>query len=275
MKKWKFLVHTFLIGLLLFAGCKDKKPGTSNDHLVREDFPDKGDFILSYEFAEGDSYARMMNDVVQENLVVDHMVAELNRVFKLPNDVRITFKRAGEINAWYDPTDRTITFGAEMVNSIYYHFQGLYAGEELHKRAMNAVIFILFHEVGHALSDIYDLSVRAPEEDIVDNFSVFLLTTGNEQAEEAAIDGANYFYMTGAADEFKTVGSMPLWDVHALDKKRYFNIVALVYGKNPGKYNYFMGPKLLQAQDAERFVYNYQKALRSWRRDLSLFMNTL
>jgi hypothetical protein len=208
-----------------------------------------------------------------KNQVVDHMVGELNRLFKLPQDVPIIFKRIKEVNAFYDPQEVNITFGIEMVDNIYSYFEKYYTGQALDDHVMNVIVFILFHEVGHALSDIYDLSVRAPEEDIVDNFSAFLLTTGNAEAEAAAIDGANYFLLSSQKDEERTVSSMPLWDVHALDKKRYFNIISLIYGKDSIKYAGFIRPNMLQKIESPRYHYNYVISVRSWMRDLSPYMH--
>jgi Putative metallopeptidase len=159
-----------------------------------------------------------------------------------------------------------------MVDDIYSIFAEVYEGDELRTKAMNAVIFILFHEIGHALIDIYDLSVTGLEEDVVDNFSIFLLTTGNELAESAAIDGANFFNVMAQAEEGMPVGMLPLWDEHSLSKERFFNIITKVYGKDPKRYEYFVTNGLFPADKTQRYVQDYQKVMESWRRDLDPYL---
>ncbi len=276
MKVIKLISHRCLLLLcitcLLFnlSGCKDNPKSTASD----DQFPDKGDFSLFYSLIRKDGPAKDVIKELRTNKIADEMVKELNRLFKLPHNVPIYFREAGDTaNAWYQPDKRTITFSTKMVDTIYTIFAEVYEGEELRTKAMNAVIFILFHEIGHALIDIYDLPVTGLEEDVVDNFSVFLLTTGNEQAEAAAIDGASFFNVLAQEEEDLPVGMLPLWDEHSLSKERFYNILTKVYGKDPQRYAYFVSNGLFPADKTPRYVQDYQKVMESWKRELDPYLN--
>ncbi|MBL7709290.1 MAG: hypothetical protein JNJ86_09475 [Chitinophagaceae bacterium] len=265
------LLVSCLAGLLLsLSGC-DNDPQKVT--AAEDPYPDKGDFRLLYHLIRKNSPAKDVIAELRTNRIADEVVKELNQLFKLPHDVPIYFKEAVDTtNAWYDPDSRKITFSTSMVDVIYTIFAEVYEGDELRAKAMNAVIFILFHEIGHALIDMYDLSVTGSEEDVVDNFSIFLLTTGNELAEAAAIDGANFFNVLARAEEGMPVGLLPLWDEHSLSKERFFNIITKVYGKDPQRYEYFVTKGLFPAEKTQRYVQDYQKVMQSWKRDLDPYL---
>ena len=46
-----------------------------------------------------------------------------------------------------------------------------------------AFIFVFFHELGHALIDVYELPITGREEDAVDQLSTWILTDGTDDGE--------------------------------------------------------------------------------------------
>jgi hypothetical protein len=159
----------------------------------------------------------------------------------------------------------------QMINTVFRQF---YVNTpELQRATMNTVVFLLFHEVGHALTDVYDLSVRGPEEDIVDNFSMFLLTSsGNPDLEQAAADAADFFYGFNNLKGNPVAGLEEYLDVHSMDLQRFYSILTLLYGKDPDKYQYLVEMGVLPPSTTslrEGYVRDYQKSMASWKRDLA------
>jgi hypothetical protein len=194
-------------------------------------------------------------------------------MFILPYDIPITFVQKNDANAYYNPETKSIEFDLDFVDLIYDVFQQYYTQhEDLRRASLNTTVFLLLHEVGHALTDIYNLSVTGPEEDMVDNFSVFLLTNGNEEGEEALIDGTNFF-----SGPYQIQGNPPAtlrdyMDEHSMHLQRFYSILSLLYGKNPEKYQYFVDNGILPPETInrkERLMKDYEKNTESWRKELS------
>lgn len=281
------LIHTkttsmrkclILFPILLFfvmVRCNNNTPQEKPaSRLVNLLYQDKGDFKLLYQlFLGNNSNAKIVIDKLRNDGVITEMVNELNGLFKLPHDVIIRFRYSDTANAWYNPNTRSIDFTSAFIINFYQNFAKYYTGRQLVDKVTNVVIFFLFHEVGHALTDIYQLSVKGPEEDMADYFSIYLLSTGNDIVKQAALDGADMFYEYSRSMENMPAGSLPLWDVHSLDKKRFYNICCLMYGSDPVKYSYFINRKLVHPDAAGSCQYEFQRVITSWHKDLSFYMH--
>lgn len=96
------------------------------------------------------------------------------------------------------------------------------------------ILATFYHEIGHGLIDVLQLSVLGREEDAADSLSAVLIH--NLWEEEAA---AQMVYDTASAflvydSEAQMGGAEPAyWDEHSLDMQRYYNLVCLYYGADP------------------------------------------
>jgi hypothetical protein len=103
--------------------------------------------------------------------------------------------------------------------------------------AMGNVLFIMFHELGHALISEFELPVLGREEDAVDNFASMLLTPDNDDPEMDAsilVDAiAGWF----ASAEMTELEDIAWWDEHGPDQQRAFQIACVLYGSAAGAYD--------------------------------------
>ena len=275
MKNYKFIIPFFFLILFFNTGCRNKPAENDAIPVISAGYEDKGDFRVLYQYFRQNSDAKIVIDQLRKEGVMDNMVKELNSIFKLPYDVLIRFKQSDTANAWYSPETRSIDFTSAFIIEFYDNFAKYYKGDELIHKVTNVVIFFLFHEIGHALTDIYQLSVKGPEEDVVDDFAIYLLSGGDAITQEAVLDGANMFYEYGKRTEDLTVKSLELWDEHSLDQQRFYNILCMMYGSNPEKYSYLISPKLLPQNMTNRCLGDYEKIMRSWHNDLSQYMHPM
>jgi Putative metallopeptidase len=276
MKKNLLLLPILVFVLIIVQSCTDdpgkkEEPGST---LVNIRYPDKGDFVLHFQQFLFKSNAKIVIDNLKIGGVVAAMVKQLNSIFKLPHNVNISFRYSDTANAWYQPATRSIDFTSAFILQFYQNFSKFYKDQQLIDKVTNVVIFFLFHELGHALTDIYQLSVRGPEEDMADYFSIYLLSTGGDVLKQAALDGADMFYEYSKRTENLAVSRLPLWDVHSLDKQRFYNICCLMYGSDPVKYAYFVNKRLVQPDTEGDCQYEYQRMITSWQKDLSFYMHT-
>jgi len=225
-----------------------------------------GKFSIMYALdkkTDGKLYVNNIITYIQNNGTIANMVDRLNATFKLPYNVYIRFIWMGEINAEYDPNDRSINFSLEMIDFLYSSYQKYYTGSRLDEAVNNSIVFFLFHEVGHALKDIYELPIPGNQESAVDDFACFLLTNRNDDAtEKAALDGANSFVLLSKSSTVKA----PYWDEHPFDEQRFFYILCKLYGKNPGKYQGVASQYKLPESWQSKCVEGYNDMIKSWKK---------
>ena len=223
---------------------------------------DRGDFKVAYGEAEGRELAELRQDLL-ENRVLEETADGLNKTLALPEDVTLSFAECGEVNASYDPGRRRVTVCYELVDDLYDAFRDdAKDDEELDERVVGATVFVLYHEVGHALVRVYRLPVTGREEDAVDQLSTYLLTDGTGEGEAAALDAAESLYRDENAGSGE--GEPRYWDEHSLDQQRFYNIVCWVYGQDEEKYRSIVADGVLPAERAERCADEYDQIEQSW-----------
>lgn len=237
-----------------------------NTPIVANTNPAEGKFSILYSLDRTTTGKLYMSNIVsylKNNGKIASMIDRLNATFKLPHNIFIRFKWMNVINAAYDPNDRSINFSLEMVDFLYTQYQSVYSGSRLDEAVNNSIIFFLFHEVGHALKDIYELPIPGNQESAVDDFACFLLTNRQDDAmEKAAIDGANSFVLLSKNQDVKA----PYWDEHPFNEQRFFNILCKLYGKNPGKYQSFVTQYKLPERWQQRCGEEYNDMVKSWKK---------
>jgi hypothetical protein len=223
---------------------------------------DRGDFKVAYGEAKTKEMAGLREDL-RENRVLEEAADGLNKTLALPEDVTLSFAECGEINASYDPDKRLVTVCYELVDDLYDALRDdAKDDEELDERVVGATVFVLFHEIGHALVNVYGLPVTGREEDAVDQLSTYLLTDGTDEGEAAALDAAEALYNNENAGSGE--GEPRYWDEHSLDRQRFYNIVCWVYGQNEEKYKSIVEDGVLPQERAERCADEYAQIEQSW-----------
>ena len=238
---------------------------------------DKGNFLVAYPKPKGADHIALQKAFKDEK-VLETLADGLNDTFALPRNITIEFKELGETNAYYDPNTRRISMGYELMDDLEALFSKTSKDEDVVlDRTMNATMFIFFHELGHALIDVYDLPVTGKEEDAVDQLSAFLLSDSDDPKDEGndnnqmVLDGAQSFLLLAQRDE-ATLSQMSLWDDHSLSKQRFYNILSLVYGSNPTKYAFLVKRKTLPKDRATGSSEEYRRVSKAWTRLLEPYV---
>lgn len=227
-----------------------------------------GKFVVEYLPVKNEAYAALQQEL-RKGRVLEGIVSDLNDTFVLPKDVRVNFSECGQANAFYDPNERRIAMCYELIESFYDVFREEESNEdELDDAVVGATVFVLFHELGHALIDVLDLPVTGKEEDAVDQLSLFMLTDGTDEGEKAALDGARALLLAASSDA-TSVDDLPFWDEHSLGQQRFYNIICGVYGQNPQKYAALVEEGVLPEERAERCEGEYAQIEKSWIRLLA------
>lgn len=234
------------------TGGGDGSGGTGGD--VDPAVVDSGDFLLQIDSAP--------EWMIANAELFEEMLSTVNDSLALPTDIPVVFGQCGEENAYYIPSYSTIVMCEELLaafedTALEYALNE----DETPEFEIGATIFVLFHEMGHALVDQLEIPVLGGEETAVDQFATLLMLNW-ENGAWLALNGAFYF-----VDLDVDVVVPYYYDVHPMGEQRFFNVSCLVYGSDPAAYAELV-PDLLPETRAATCPTEYEDISTSW--DVSL-----
>lgn len=221
---------------------------------------DLGDVKIIYRPVRNKTLKPLRKNLRRSRLY-ETVANDLNQTISLPQDISIEFLECGSEDAYYD--GRNIGICYELIQRYVDRFGN--ESESLEEAALHAGLFTLFHEMGHALIDQWQLPVTGREEDAVDEFAAIMLLEANQGA--AALSGARQF----AADA-QDWEPLPYWDDHGLDMQRFYNVSCYVYGSDPGAWTNLVGDTWLPQERAEHCPADYGQKSYAWRKLLKPYM---
>lgn len=164
------------------------------------------------------------------------IVVAMNQNIKIPTDVHI-ITTTTNMGTYYNRDTKTIYLDYELMSIILALYDKYYpkATEANRWHYFNNVTrFLLYHELGHAVIDIYHLPVLGQEEDAADALGAIIALNYLNRGYHVLLDSADFFnLMTKTVDTQKT----DYWNEHALNKQRYYRLLCYAYGKYPKQVN--------------------------------------
>lgn len=226
-----------------------------------------GKFRLSYAQVQDPDYRELRNAFKEEKFL-EEVVSGLNETFRIPRDVEVTMRECGEANAYYESDSRRISLCYELVGYFADFFYADAETEEDEDAAAEAVagatLFTLFHELGHALIDVWDLPITGREEDAVDQLATIILLEGGEDGEAAALNGALSFWEEEDQEASAEEEEASFWDEHSLGEQRYYNIVCWSYGSNPEGLADLIEDEWLPQERADQCPDEFARMSKAW-----------
>lgn len=212
-----------LLAALALAGCGDggDRAGSAPD------LP-SGRITVEYR-GGGGAEARF----VREEEFVEDVADAVNEQVALPRDVEVVM--GGDPDGpYYDPEAVTIQYPWSFVAETRRQLRanGYAPGKDLDTGVRDATMFVLVHEIAHALVDQLELPVLGREEDAADSFASYA-------AVEYADDGELVIAATDLFDAFDRASDLDeaaFFDSHSLDAQRFYAISCQVYGADPDEY---------------------------------------
>jgi Putative metallopeptidase len=242
---------------------------------------DKGDFKLAYVPVKNEQHAHL-EKMLTDSKLFDRLVDDLNKNLSLPVDVQINFtectglpeaQQMSPVNAWYNPADHTVTMCYELMAKSEELFQDdEKTPEDLAEAVKGSTAWTFYHELGHAMIDLYQPPLTGKNEDAADQISTFILLDGSDEGEKFALSGAEDFGREAGDDN--DLSDMAFADTHSLGKQRFYNIVCWVYGQNEEKYSNLVEQGALPENRAGRCKEEYDTMARSWQTLLAPHMKS-
>jgi DNA-binding XRE family transcriptional regulator len=130
------------------------------------------------------------------------------------------------------------------------------------------MLFVGFHELGHAVIHELGLPVLGREEDAADSFAtIALLKIGTDFSYNVLVQAARGWFLSARRDH-KEGDMLLFYDAHGLDKQRAFQIVCLMVGSNEGQFKELADWVQMPASRQDTCAGDYSNAQFSWNAEL-------
>jgi hypothetical protein len=126
------------------------------------------------------------------------------------------------------------------------------------------MLFVGFHEMGHALADQFHLPTLGRAEDAADSFAaIALLDAGSEFSINVLVQAARGLFLSDRRDR-KQGEELDFSEVHGLDKQRAYQIVCLMVGSDQEQFKE-LADWVRMPRDRQRSCANdYEDAKYAW-----------
>jgi len=123
------------------------------------------------------------------------------------------------------------------------------------------MLFVLLHEMAHAVVAELGIPVLGRGEDAADSFAATrLIRLGNDFSEQIVADSAKGWFMSERRDK-KTGQAVPYYDVHGLNLQRAHQFVCYLVSFNQDKFKSLADEVKLPRYRQESCTEDYNKAL--------------
>ena len=199
---------------------------------------------------------------VYESLKDRKILEELQRFLaplNLPHSLQLVTRECGEVNAFYNPSDRSLNLCYELVADIIGNAPNTVSNDGFITREaaiIGDVVGVVLHEGGHMLFDMLDVPVFGREEDAADETASFLALQFNKDVARTIVKG---FVYSWAREQDPTASSpMNVWsDEHGSASQRMYNALCLAYGGDPKTFQEFVDRGWLPKKRADHCDQEY------------------
>jgi hypothetical protein len=126
------------------------------------------------------------------------------------------------------------------------------------------MLFVGFHEMGHALADQFHLPTLGRAEDAADSFAtIALLDAGSEFSVNVLVQAARGLFLSDRRDR-KLGEKLDFSEAHGLDKQRAYQIICLMVGSDQKQFQE-LADRVRMLRDRQRTCANdYEDAKYAW-----------
>jgi Putative metallopeptidase len=136
------------------------------------------------------------------------------------------------------------------------------------------MLFVLLHEMAHALTTQMGLPILGKKEDAADSFAITrLITMDSGFADGVLVDAGKGFYLASLRDK-KTGDPVPFYDEHGLDEQRGYDVVCLMIGSGQDKYQKLADDTKLPKERQKSCKGDFSDASDSWNMVLKPHLRT-
>ncbi|RUR07964.1 DUF4344 domain-containing metallopeptidase [Legionella sp. km772] len=189
----------------------------------------KFDFTIIHD---GNKQNEELASYIEEKGTFKKIIKALNESLTIPYDIHIILT-SSDIGPYYSPSKKTIflDYNDERWSAQQYDANYPDSDKETRDYYLNNInLFSLYHELGHALIDAYNIPMVGSEEDAADSLAAVMILYYFTEGSQILLDNADYFER---AREASASQENQYWDVHALNEQRYYRLICYAYANDP------------------------------------------
>ncbi len=212
------------------------------------------------------SYFKPIFERYQKRQILEQLKQFLSPLV-LPANVtlRITAKECGMVNSWWSGRKDGLFLCyewpdfAERVAPMGVTPDGMTWEDAV----IGAFLQVTFHELGHAMVDIFAIPVFGREEDAADQMAGFILSQFGPDVARRTLPGAAYLWQKLAEGE-------PAWrrdtfsDEHGHPLQRAYNYLCMAYGASPNAFQHYVDQGLLPKERAVNCGREFQQIQKAF-----------
>lgn len=264
MRQATVLALLLVVALLSGCGGGGKKAYQGTTTNAQKGPVDKGDITVSY-LAPKSATDRQVEQLLKESGILE-ATAKLNDALAFPHDIKIVVE-PGDPGPYFDPNTKTIHLQYGFVALADQQFQKQdpkISPADLAVADVEVTEFVVMHELGHALIDLYHIPVLGREEDAVDALATVFMTkyVGGQTGTEIALKGAEFFADISEAP--KSLAIADFADEHSLSLQRALAIICWVAGSSQKNYEAIASEHIFTKERLQRCPEEYQQKVTSW-----------
>jgi hypothetical protein len=156
---------------------------------------------------------------------------EIFSPLRLPIELTLQTGDCGGVsNAWYDRPTLSICY--EYVHEILQGMPKETTAEGITptEACIGPFFFVVAHEMGHAVFDIFDVPIFGNAEDAADHFATYVMLQFGKEDSRQLITGAAYSYKMYIQNPEVTAPLKAFADIHGAPAQRFYNLLCLAYG---------------------------------------------
>ncbi|MBJ7578260.1 hypothetical protein JHC09_10230 [Devosia sp. MC532] len=209
-----------------------------------------GQYRFTLEFAPTqNNELALIKNMLERTGVFASVLDELSDQIALPETVPVIFQECGEPNAYWSRNDHTVTMCYELAAQFFddystldNKFAPIFPWADHRQVTIGSTLFVLLHEIGHGMVTLFDLPITGREEDVVDQFAIFIVTNSDEE-DQALAERPSRLALLAAYGMMRT--ELPMeraprhyWgDEHSLAQQRGMDMLCMVFGSDPDAYS--------------------------------------
>jgi hypothetical protein len=183
----------------------------------------------------------------------------------LPEDLTIRAKECGMVNAWYNREDGkpTVTICYDMVDGYIKNLpkEPTRSGITPLDAAAGQFFWLVTHETGHAVFDMFRIPLMGHEEDAADNFATYIMLAFGKERARRLIGGSAWSYHQYISADGSRVTKMltaGFASGHSQPEERFYNLVCMAYGADPVTFGDLTGDGWLPSSRAKTCREDFQ-----------------
>jgi hypothetical protein len=112
--------------------------------------------------------------------------------------------------------------------------EGVFAGITPRDALFGQFFYAVAHEMGHAMFDLLDVPMFGRAEDAADAFATYMMLELGKNEAKRLILGATYSYKDYITNSNVCVPLIAFSDAHGAPMQRFYNLLCIAYGADPG-----------------------------------------